>query len=212
MTARKYLETTLGRTWGAATTAVGYMARIRELRDSVRGDLTVPTAWWSRRIADAGAYVNEQDLHDWVHVQNETLVAAPTTRAIFGRRSEGQMRTGPTESTRGTTISATLFRRQVQWTRRFMRRWDVRRGTLPVGTCMPMTEAAEKVPGEPPPSFFRTFPRPKNPPVGPFPGPLSPARKWPPIGGHKRKTRLRACPESGRRKGPAETCTGSADF
>ena len=44
-TARKYFETTLGRKWGAATTAVGYMARIRELRDRVRRDLTDPTVW-----------------------------------------------------------------------------------------------------------------------------------------------------------------------
>ena len=171
VTARKYLETTLGRKWGAATTAVGYMARIRELRDRVRGDLTVPTAWWSRRIADAGAYVNEQDLHGWAHVQNGTLGAAPTTRAIFVRRSEGQVRTGPTDTTRGTTISATLFRRQVQWTQRFMRRWHVRRGTLPVGTCVPMTKAAEKVPREPPPPFFAQFLVRKIRPRAHFPDP-----------------------------------------
>ena len=171
VTARRYLETTLGRKWGAATTAAGYMTRIRELAEQVRGDLTVPTAWWVRRIADAETYVNEQDLHDWVHTQNEASGVAPTTRAVVTRRSASQRRSDPAEGTTSATVLTSLSRRQVQWTRRFMRRWDVRRGTLPVGTCMPMKEAEEKVRREARRVFFSHLVVPKIRPRAHFPDP-----------------------------------------
>ena len=144
VTARRFLEDTLSQKWGIRADAEKFMDRIQTLSVAVPESNTASTLWWCRRTADAENYVREKELHDWIETQNETRGIAPTTRAILWKRTKESTDTPQGRTIREAPLHPSLPRRQVQWTRRFMRRWAMRRGALPAGTGMPEDEAARK--------------------------------------------------------------------
>ena len=183
VTAKNFVEESLTRKWGTTADAEEFLNHIRDLAATVNFDDASTASWWTRRRADADRYMRERNLHDWIDVQNTRRGVAPTTRAIFARDEAADVDHGPAHPLRERALQAALSRRQVQWTRRFMRRWSLRRGTLQVGSGLPTDEAAQKADEKK--RFFFHDRGPKNRSRAHFCGPVSEAKKWPPIGGRK---------------------------
>ena len=165
VTARKFVEDSLTKKWGTTADAEEFLNHIRDLTATVDFDDASTAPWWTRRRADADRYMRESNLHDWIDAQNTRRGVAPTTRAIFARDEAADVDHGPARPLRGRPLHTALSRRQVQWARRFMRRWSLRRGTLQAGSGLPTDEAAQKA--GPKKAFF--FPPTTARKIGPGP-------------------------------------------
>ena len=166
VTAKNFVEESLTRKWGTTADAEEFLNHIRDLAATVNFDDASTASWWTRRGADADRYMRERNLHDWIDMQNTRRGVAPTTRAIFARDEAADEDHGPARPLRERALHAALSRRQVQWTRRFMRRWSLRRGTLQVGSGLPTDEAAQKAG---PKKRFSFFPPTTARKIGPGP-------------------------------------------
>ena len=109
-------------------------------------DLVNEVSWWSRRKHDAQKYVAEHNLHQWIQQENDVCGLAPTTRrvcsAMSGASSDYILPNGMPPLSACTPIS----NRMKQWTRRWAKRFHLRRGCLGSGAGTSKSEIAAKAP------------------------------------------------------------------
>ena len=179
--AQTFLEASLGRKLGVPVSAARFMNVVRERSTTTNMNDEATTAWWTRRKSDADKYLREKDLVQWIDEQNRGRGVAPTTRAVYTQRTQASACESVATAAHDVPLHAALPPRRKKWMRRFMRRWALRRGTLPSGTGMTTEEAARKVPGGRDPTFAPPEAAQKSPP-----GPILRA----PFGGQKMATIL----------------------
>ena len=181
------------------------MVMLRDIPREQSVDLVHTEPWWSRRDKDAKKFMAECKLQAWIQKENDQGGLAPTTRracgAHVGTTSDYTLPNGmPPVSAGGP-----LPKRMKQWTRRWARRFKLRRGTLPSTSTASATEFASKVPpvrllcsrkihGHVPKLFPES---PKN-------GPSTRTRFRPPKMNHMIQCPKNLGPLFGRRKRPAK--------
>ena len=104
--------------------------------------------WWSRRKYDPLQYMAEHNSHPWIHKENDMCGLAPTTHrmcsAMSGTSSDCTLPNGMPPLSACTPISS----RMKQWTRRWAKRFQLRRGCLGSGAGTSKSEIAAKAPPE----------------------------------------------------------------
>ncbi len=108
-------------------------------------ELVTVNTWWRRRQQEADKFTQEADLHQWTRDQNSTRGIAPTSRRLV------EQRTAPTSSREhdaGKPHEATtaLTKKNLQWIRRWARRWNIRRGKVRAGPRLRLADARRRAP------------------------------------------------------------------
>ena len=128
------------------TTMVDIMNVLRNIPKENSVDLVNTVPWWTRREKDAQKFLAEHKLHAWIQMDNDQHGIAPTTRRVcaaqLGHRGVYTLPNGMAPVSTCTPLS----RRMKQWTRRWAKRFHLRRGCLPSSACTDRTDVAEKAP------------------------------------------------------------------
>lgn len=106
------------------------MSVIQQSSKETSVELVHTNGWWNRRHRDAQKYLSEQKLYEWVQKENDQSGLAPTTRRVcspqLGTSTDYTLPNGMPPVSTCTPIS----KRMKQWTRRWARRFHLRRGYL----------------------------------------------------------------------------------
>jgi len=113
------------------------LADITELTDA-----TTPTQ--ARALQTAKQWLSEHALHQWVHEQNNTKGVAPMSSLVLRQLHHGVGHEAGAHSLQaGCMLNAQ--RTNLQWLRRWRRRWNVKLGRFAVRQCVPMDVMQAKV-------------------------------------------------------------------
>ena len=125
-------------------TIVDIIHVLRTIPRATSVDLVNTVPWWTRREKDAQKFVAEHKLHAWVQMDNDHNGIAPTTRRVCAAQLGHQgVYTLPNGMAPVSTCTP-LSRRMKQWTRRWAKRFHLRRGCLPSSACTDKNDLAEK--------------------------------------------------------------------
>ena len=180
---RKYLR------WRAASTRrcedhiERMLEHIRTVQPAKSIDLIGRVAWWTRRASDAAKYVREDDLHERVQKENDISGFAPSTHFLCAMEGmEGLPPVLPNGAPR-LPQGVPLPKRLRQWTRRWAKRFKIRRGRLQSKKTTSKQDVTEKAPKTHLPSrqIYRERPKKVHPRTD-FPAPekrpYSGTRNW----------------------------------
>ena len=109
-------------------------------------DLVHIEPWWTRRDKDAKKFIAECKLQAWIQKENDQGGMAPTTRRVCGAHVSANPEYTLPNGMPPVSAGGPLPKRMKQWTRRWARRFKLRRGTLPSTSTASATEFASKVP------------------------------------------------------------------
>ena len=109
-------------------------------------DLMHTVPWWTCREQDAQKFIAEHKIHAWLQMDNDQYSMAHTTRRAsatqMGHRADYTLPNGMAPVSTCTPLS----KRMKQWTRRWAKRFHLRRGCLPSSACADQVDVSEKDP------------------------------------------------------------------
>ena len=109
-------------------------------------DLVHIEPWWTRRDKDAKKFIAECKLQAWIQKENDQGGMAPTTRRVRGAHVSANLENTLPNGMPPVSAGRPLPKRMKQWTRRWAKRFKLRRGTLPSTSTATATDIAAKVP------------------------------------------------------------------
>ena len=97
-----------------------------------------------RVLRAATRFEREQQLHEWIHLQNIQKGIAPSSDRILKEADRLEQDHEKVKSLQGCAGSE---HGRTKWMQRFKRRWQIKTGTIQAGERIPQKEAKAKVPG-----------------------------------------------------------------